>query len=73
MPSLPSGAMMHLECPTCCWQKAVLVFEQEGVGTAFCPHCQHMWELAVPARPVRVTTRKNVPRAVAAGERRSRR
>ena len=68
--------MMHLECPTCRWQKAVLVFEQESVGTAFCPHCQHMWELAVPARParpVRITTRKNVPGTVPAADRRTRR
>ena len=50
MGPFPRGAIVHLQCPTCLWQKAVLAYEQQGVGTAFCPHCQHLWELALPAK-----------------------
>ena len=29
----------------------MLAFEEQGVGTAFCPHCQHLWNVALPEKP----------------------
>ncbi len=69
MPTIPNGAMMHLACPTCRWLKAVLAFEQHGVGTAFCPNCQHMWELVVPPKRSRVTIGHATRRHAGAGPR----
>jgi transcription elongation factor Elf1 len=61
MAFFPRGTIVHFECPTCFWQKAVLAYEQQGVGTAFCPHCQHVWDLAVPVAPVRAARRTTIP------------
>jgi hypothetical protein len=50
MGSFPRGTVLHLKCPTCSWEKAVLAYEEQGVGTAFCPHCQHLWNVALPEK-----------------------
>jgi hypothetical protein len=60
MAFFPRGTVVHFECPTCLWPKAVLAYEQQGVGTAFCPHCQHVWDLAVPATPTRAARRTTI-------------
>jgi Zn-finger nucleic acid-binding protein len=68
MSFLPGGAAMHLECPSCRWLKAVLASEQHGVGTAYCPHCQHLWRFAGPAKRVAVPRKaKALESALVAG------
>jgi endogenous inhibitor of DNA gyrase (YacG/DUF329 family) len=42
--------VIHAECPTCHWIKAVLAHEDPRKRCFLCPHCQHVWDTTETAR-----------------------